>query len=1243
MNPLIVPMSVEALCINNQTQETFFGPTADFGGLSGGKPYLSDSVAALPMVTLERGIHLHWALPDAFTHGIRDEETDRILFPAVPNRWLVTRIHTTNTNPDSPVLSTRSWVVESDFMSESALPGSALVPFRSLEGESFYRSLGRTVDYDGWQEGIEGSESYYNAQTGHSLTAVGYGEVTFAAYYPNCRSVFGFYDNLTTLTGYDPANNRIAYVVSGWFAETGDDPLASGKLPSDLKWAYTADTARDRTVCSGTVQGIEWDPYKDYFPARPESLEVAVGNNRMECLSAMIAARPEMQGDPHAEFWLNAVQMGLLEGTSSQPGWASAIDAAMHAESFASRPGGKRWSIRAKEAISGPGGIALPSDLNAVGDRLAKPLPVEIGKQLNNLNLLQQQWDRSLDSLGSLRKQLFHDWFRYMQVYYTTDPVLSTEIPGFDDPDTYNKLISDMRHFIQDETDTLMKQKLAEAAALSDKVTQSAAALRKALAAIDSDLLLESTDAPRYWEPSDPVVLLAGSAVTPPVRYGRDGSFSQDGNLPCRIADQILNRLTLTRDGQSVSVDGSRLLTGVTFDRTPMPDAIAALVSEAILTDSAQDGLLASVLSRSTSDAGWPAVDQTALQAEIASLQAGLNEGSTSSGELSMEGTAPCPIALTRLEGSPWIPLFLQWSIDYSPVQLIGASEQNGSFRTNLITGSFKLGQHAADWSSNGTSSTLTSPAAAQSYSGTIALSAGAGLKLQDQIARYLEQHPDPELADISKKLTDAPMLAQALSGFHHALRMGKQSIQMEVFDPMADDFKAAFDARVAAGVLDENETAPQPINAYNPIRAGAARLTALRLIDAFGRMHELDLSTVRISQSSSLMPQDPKDRTGGVIELPPRISQPSRLLFRWLAAEDDQIEMNDHPATSPLCGWLVPNNWASSLDVYAGSGDPLGSLELIGGGTDVRWRPAPVPERPVETGGDKDAQSALVVQDIKNLHLQRLVLALLQGPGGAAYLTRLLKAFDRSLSMIQPTGGQRDPELSVLLGRPIAVLRASLKLELQGLPSPHLGWPSFLSDITRGADGVRDTRGFTKVQFGVRLGEPEQADDSMVGYFFERQGTESDFYKFYSTGAAEGDSDILAPWDHPIFLDSDDSSSPQYVTMLFDPAGKVHATSGILPVKSLELPPEQYRAALAAMQFSFGSGPLIIGASERRLPLPEINGYAWSWLGVQNGTWTAADLVQGATDRAGVGYSPGKIEEGRLRLGPSTPVSSDS
>ena len=34
---------------------------------------------------------------------------------------------------------------------------------------------------------------------------------------------------------------------------------------------------------------------------------------------------------------------------------------------------------------------------------------------------------------------------------------------------------------------------------------------------------------------------------------------------------------------------------------------------------------------------------------------------------------------------------------------------------------------------------------------------------------------------------------------------------------------------------------------------------------------------------------------------------------------------MNAHPAATPICGWLLPNNLDNSLMVYANTGQALG------------------------------------------------------------------------------------------------------------------------------------------------------------------------------------------------------------------------------------------------------------------------------------------------------------------------------
>jgi hypothetical protein len=65
-----------------------------------------------------------------------------------------------------------------------------LIPLEIKNGNHQpFRYLGRKLPIEAWLENDPDAEYL------PSLTAVGYGEPTFAAFYPNCHSVFGFYDD----------------------------------------------------------------------------------------------------------------------------------------------------------------------------------------------------------------------------------------------------------------------------------------------------------------------------------------------------------------------------------------------------------------------------------------------------------------------------------------------------------------------------------------------------------------------------------------------------------------------------------------------------------------------------------------------------------------------------------------------------------------------------------------------------------------------------------------------------------------------------------------------------------------------------------------------------------------------------------------------------------------------------------------------------------------------------------------
>ena len=228
---LLVPVHLDALVLTHDC--AVVEAMNDFSRLpwtdgqvdhNGDTPYVSEAIVSRPFqnrnLHLKAGIHLHWSMPDALTRGIQTDGITR--FPAVPNRWLVTRSRTaaTATHHDSDVQweIEGQWVVESDYlypdgqgreMSHVSYP----VAVDAEAGRHRpYRYMGRNLPLEAWRNGASSEAEYLD-----KLTAIGYGESAFAAFYPNCHSVFGFHDD--QVPERDPMGLR--YDLLGWYADPG--------------------------------------------------------------------------------------------------------------------------------------------------------------------------------------------------------------------------------------------------------------------------------------------------------------------------------------------------------------------------------------------------------------------------------------------------------------------------------------------------------------------------------------------------------------------------------------------------------------------------------------------------------------------------------------------------------------------------------------------------------------------------------------------------------------------------------------------------------------------------------------------------------------------------------------------------------------------------------------------------------------------------------------------------------------
>jgi len=1205
--------------------------------------YLAESIVAQPFanadVQLGHGLHLHWAMPDALTRGWHDPTADQIRFPALPNRWLVTRRPSDPATPgDSPTGRTFSWIVESDYVAAVgvnrrgaavAVPLVAAPAGTKNQPTQPFRYLGRTMPLVAWtgdEPAVDEPPDQYLTSPAFQtpLTAVGFGDPTFAAYYPSCHSVFGLCDSAPSAD-----LSSVRYDLIGWYAERNGqttDPLEEflRSTPEDpdapdpasdwvaaighrFDW-HVADAAHagtsdppTRILCTASMT---FDPAVDRDPrergTRPEP-RVTVANSPSEAIAAHVARAAVERLGPNVpdlatpvrariEQTLGAVQFdGMLDEDSlSLP---IVLRAMQHQTRFSPVEGGTTWRVRTDAAAD-----RMPlTDPQSIADQTKRtPLTTEVLDALKLVNDRQRIYDDGRAEIDGLQRRLFGDWYKYMVALYPPD-VGPTQYP---DPDLIRFFIEradliPLREALARVGEIAVDEPLDEdgtvigppaltagdptsaAAQLIDAIeilAQEVSAFEADLAPLERNainLRLESVPDHRFWEPNEPVVLIAGDLAENTRRHGADGT------LPATV-----------------------------YRPSPPPPTTEAALAET------QGRLLA----------GHALIE----------LHDSTNRH-------------PAELGQTVWKEQPWNPVLMEWRVQLLPLRGVADGfAGSDTYDPDFVRDNFEAPILNPELALRPAAGAVR--ADSNVYVGSSILTGQAGTGLQNSITtrlltkstainRWFEERKitgdperraaltsaaqlddlfdwfntsgalldDPTVAMVAslRELLNAPMLSQQLGGFNEALITRQDSVELTVDDPVNFTSYRNFSKEEVREVLRGSPTvAPNPKNAFNPIRAGSLKVLNLKVVDTFGQARKIDPQQVIAPADMAV--------TGSnhLIQLPPRIVQPARLDFRWLSATSDNELASAATGASPICGWVVPNMLDRSLWFYDAEGAAVGYYKT------GQWRPSP------------DTDSSLEIADIPNPHLRRVIQFLEDS------IVKVDRRFDETfVAVIEDalenivTRSHRPPRGSAaLIGRPVAIVRARLDLETHGLPAVSNTWAAFSRDLQR---STRTTGEFTKVQFPVRLGEYGQLGDGLVGYWLEDWDQSGEL----AFGRARGDAPNAAPAvfyspqsdfidnaaletrfdavnDGAINFHQTIDDPPQFVTMLIDPHGSVHATVGILPRQELRVPPELFAKVLDNIEIGFLHAPIITPVGRKELPLGGANGFAWTWVEEQNDQW---------------------------------------
>lgn len=1172
-NYLLVPIDVEALVVGAQVgQWTDLHP--DFSRLYEGKVLGSQLAPALftPQPEgLPSGIHLHWALPDALTHGRQRRPASPQVpleapeFPLIPNRWMVQRIAR---KPQTTEVVVKAWVVESDYLYDTngETPENA-VTFPRLDAQALFDFVGKSFDYASWAE----RQPAYRLP----LTAIGYGDPAFAAYYPACKSLLGFHDPLSDID----EETSFAYVVAGWYSDPAQDILRRFTM-KELKWASssTVDSPPIQLFCHGTIYNVQWkNRTTRYTSAAPDvddkNYQIALGNTTTEALAALLAQELD---NPKIEPLLAAFQEDQL----AQNAELIELGFTLHQQRFGSLAGGCEYTIQKKQAKT-------DQSLSATD----VTLPESLQQLLAELNALERDLERRQREWDGYRWELYAMWQKWAGQYSRTreEP---TEITG--KINALKQLVSGQAQ----QLDALKRRRDTAEQAVRDMVQQQFA-----------DLEFVTSLAAPFWHSNDPVLLIKGPGLFPSERHGQDGRYSKQDELHCRVTGQELSGLTVDiPNGQAgVLVDAAEVfrVAGNPFaGGGAVPKGITdRLLFEALLLDPGNADAIAEQAYVKAQLQTRPEKDK--LTAEIKRLQrpsASATAPTAAEASPRYRGTLPSPIALRDWERNPWLPLFLEWRIAWYPSYTNPANALD----------QWQLGAEEVDFHWTGGSPNL---ADSQVYAGYTILTPHAIAHFKERLHKYSQENPDRDLSSVITYLDLMPVLGQALGGLNDAFIMRDQCLQIAPINPaiFAGKNESQRDPIIEL-VRGATFASPDPDKRFLPFRAGHMKVLAVSVVDAFGQMLQLR-NVDRPVRAASL-------RTEGQIAEPllqftPRFAQSLRLRFEWSPTLNPS---GTYPVDHPVCGWVIPNHLDKSLTFYDGRGTPLGALQKIlrttaAGGTGGAPRTGDKAFFWVPMPGTTQQPDAIL-----NPHLKHFVqfLGAMDADTGTAFWNLL----DEALARTDPGEPEDDPLLSLLLGRPLALVRATLQLELAGLPASDQGLQSI---------GNFDTKGFTKLKFPARLGEAQKDTDGLIGYFTDAPQAETSG-AFYRAADAKGTPYPGAiEYGHTLALDCE---TPVTLTLLMDPRAKVHAITGVLPKKAVTLPPRVSSAAKSAKEAFFQVAPLVSPGGAVSMPKPSDDYGKWSWAYRPQVTmWKEVERVSGTVDQAGFATEPQQLSEGWLKL----------